>query len=404
MNSQLSKYQQESRCTRTALWAFFLLGLALPVSPVLVNLSFVVLIACILIDYKVLPIRAMLREPGIWVPLGLYALLAFSLLWTQGGNPLDYLTKYRKLLLVVPFTLAFLIYSKAFVRISQGFLMGVGLSVLASFYVFISGDLIGHSQVGNATVLKKEITHNFFVAVAVIGLLFLAYEKTWNKSGWFLVAAAVMVFNLYVMVDGRTGQIALIPAVTVFFVFLFLYRPARLIATSVAGVAVLGIGTCVLLAQASYVQGLEELKQCYNAWGQVQSTQEVCASSMGARTTFWLTVIETVRVHPWGIGIGGFPEKVLGFYYNPHSDYLLYALQLGWLGLVIYLIWYVRAARIVWQESRLRPLLMSLLVLYMVANLFNSFTLDFSEGGLFIVLMAFITSLGITDRSRRRSG
>src|SRR5690606_8685245 len=118
------------------------------------------------------------------------------------------------------------------------------------FYVFISGDLIGHSQVGNATVLKKEITHNFFVAVAVIGLLFLAYEKTWNKSGWFLVAAAVMVFNLYVMVDGRTGQIALIPAVTVFFVFLFLYRPARLIATSVAGVAVLGIGTCVLLAQA----------------------------------------------------------------------------------------------------------------------------------------------------------
>lgn len=373
-----------------------LLGLALPLSTALVTAVLAILFIGIAVQYRQIPWRAVVREPLVYLALLLFAALAVSLIWSTGGAPEDYLSKYRKLLYVLPLAACFVCSPASIRYFITGFLIASGVALAVSLYCYLSGDALGYGTPGNAAVIKKDITHNFFMAMAAIGVLVLLRHTPLRLARvglalWFLL----MVANIYLMVEGRTGQVTLLVALLVWVIF-DSYTRNRYGKSLYMAIPLFFVALAAVLSfQQSYALGLQEIRQCYLAWQEGLPVMENCYSSMGARASFIFTAFDIVAKHPMGIGIGGFPEQVLDKFHNPHNDYILYLLQLGWAGLLVYLVWLGRALVLAYHEVAQRGILLALLTMYLVGNLFNSFSLDFNEGHLLMILLAYTGALGI---------
>lgn len=377
----------------------FFLGLALPLSTALVTTFLALIFIGLAITYKRFAWFDVSKEPIIYLAIILFLWLALSLTWSSGGTPDDYLSKYRKLLYILPLAALFVFSTGGIKYFISGFLAASVIALIFSYYFYITGNPIGYGIPGNAAVVKKDITHNFFMAIAVVFLITQWRSYLWTPHRIVLVLLLLsMLANIYFMVDGRTGQVTLLVALLIWIFFESKISSRYQLSVLLGMASLFLVSLYILSRQQSYVAGIEEIRQCYAAWQGGLSIFENCYSSMGARSSFLFTAIDIVAGHPMGIGVGGFPEEVLGRFHNPHNDYILYLIQLGWLGLIVYILWVLRAVFLAFCGKQNRSILLAFLGMYLVGNMFNSFSLDFNEGHLFVVLMAYLGALGVSRR------
>ncbi|MGK4443213.1 O-antigen ligase family protein [Yersinia enterocolitica] len=377
----------------------FLLGIGLPTSNFIMNLSLVLALICVLLNRDTRYVKTLAKNPLIWLPAITFLLLAISLLWHHNlyGNVM--VSKYLKLLYIFPLALFFLLSRSLVSSFIKGFLLANAVILAASLWVGFLHLPLGEINPLNPHVFKLQITHNFFMALAAVMWLSLAFKHQGIKRGCYGLLVVLAIYNIVFMVQGRTGYVALAAAFSVWGILSLSVRQR------------LGMVVCVLIIGAIIVfvpnraverveRGMAEVKVCLTA---SQGNADVsCDSSMGLRTQFIIESVKLIKEAPLlghGAGGFGFTNPQIGYSINPHNEYLMQTVQLGVVGLALFLGWmwcYFRAAWRLPQETR--SIFIALLASYLISHLFNSFLLDSSEGHLFVILTAILCSYSVLSR------
>ncbi|WP_411704070.1 O-antigen ligase family protein [Edaphovirga cremea] len=377
----------------------FLLGVSLPTSNALMNTALVLALVCLLWQRDFRHVMPLLRQPLVWLPALMFALLAVSLLTQHHDYGPKMVGKYQKLLYVLPLALFFLADPRLITRFINGFLLANAVILTISLTSGVWHVTLGGLNPLNPTVFKLQITQNVFMAFAALVWLSRAFAqsglKRWGYGALVLLATA----NVLLMVQGRTGYVALFVGVGLW-LLLTLPRWQRI------GVLACGLLVAMALvlipnrATERLTLGLQEVRSCVLA--SADQAYQACDNSMGQRTAFARESLRLIKQAPLlGNGAGSFwyGNAETGYsVHNPHNEYLLETVQNGLLGLALFLGWMLCCFQVAWrQPAARRNLLVAVLGSYMACHLFNSFLLDSAEGHLFMMLAALLAGYRIAS-------
>lgn len=377
-----------------------LLGASLPTSNFLMNVALGLVLVCLLWQRDGRQWQAVARQPLVWLPALIFALLALSLLTYSHAYGAAMVGKYKKLLYVLPLALFFLADRRLAAQFLRGFLWANALILAIS----LAGGAGLATRWGispdNPTVFKLQITQNVFMALAALVWLTRAVAghgaRRWQYGALTLLAAA----NVLLMVQGRTGYVALVVGAGVW-LLLTLHRRQRMAVIACGGVAIAMLALIPNLAMERLALGVQQVRHCVLA--PAATAYQACDNSMGQRTAFARESWRLIQLAPLlGNGAGSFwyGNAQTGYsVHNPHNEYLLETVQNGLLGLTLFLAWMWCCYRVAWrQPTARRNLLVAVLCSYMACHLFNSFLLDSSEGHLFVVIAAMLAGWALTPR------
>lgn len=242
------------------------------------------------------------------------------------------------------------------------------------------------SRQGTPT-FKSRITHNLFMAVFGYVCLYRASIASDRRWLWFILFL-LTAYNLFVVVQGRTGQIIFVLLIVLFCFQRFQFKRALVLAPLVllgffAMLAVPGSG-------GRFGEGIEESKDYLQGHGNL-------ATSMGQRLYFWQNSIDLISGSPIvGYGTGSFAKEFSRISQatdltskNPHNEYLMIAVQVGGIGLLAYLLFLGALWRFSFDLGQDRRWFAQGVFLSLSVNsLFNTTFLDHTEGHWFAALIA----------------
>lgn len=393
---------------RQRLFAFtaLLLGASLPTSNFLMNVALGLAVVCLLWQRDGRQWRALAVHPLVWLPALMFALLALSLLTHSHAYGASMVGKYKKLLYVLPLALFFLADRRLAAHFLCGFLWANAL-ILAISLAGGAG-LVTRWGINpdNPTVFKLQITQNVFMALAALVWLTRAFAchgmRRWLYGALALLAAA----NVLLMVQGRTGYVALVVGMGIW-LLLTLRRRQRVAVIACGILAVAMLMLTPNLAMERLALGVQQVRHCVLA--PAETAYQACDNSMGQRTAFARESWRLIQQAPLlGNGAGSFwyGNAETGYsVHNPHNEYLLETVQNGLLGLALFIGWMWCCYRVAWRQPvQRRNLLVAVLCSYMACHLFNSFLLDSSEGHLFVVIAALLAGWAVMPREMADEG
>ena len=302
-------------------------------------------------------------------PFALATLILFAVIFlgvSYSNAPFDEirrsLTKYSRLL-YAPIAIAFLTDEKwrrrALLAWIAAMLLTLALSYLHALWAFPLARATREHEQGDHYIFKHHITQNVMMSVFAVA----AFAEAWRlriaalaagnhaaltRRFWFWIAVAVAAaINVLFFVLGRAGYLTLL--VNLIMVALVAFVAARdrrlmLVAASFVTVAVLAA------AESDSVQ-----QRLHVAISEVESSQERgITTSIGQRLEYASKSIDLIRERPvlgWGTGsyameycrIAKSQEWCKLGAYNPHNQFLFFAVQFGLLGLVALVAWLITA-------------------------------------------------------------
>ncbi|EPL9180911.1 O-antigen ligase family protein [Serratia marcescens] len=381
------------------LFAFsaFLLGISLPTSNPLMNISLGLVVICLLWQRDIRQWVTLAGHPLVWLPALMFALLALSLLTHAHAYGPKMVGKYQKLLYVLPLALFFLADPRLMTHFVRGFLWANAVILAISLTSGLGHVTLGGLNPDNPTVFKLQITQNVFMALAALVWLSRAFacsgKRRWGYAGLVLLAT----LNVLLMVQGRTGYVALAVGMGIW--LLLTLRRKQQVAVLACGIlAVVMLVMTPNRAMERLTLGVQQIQGC--VFAPAQTAYAACDNSMGQRTAFAREALRLIKKSPLlGNGAGSFwygnPSTGYGVH-NPHNEYLLETVQSGLLGLMMFLTWMWSCYRVAWRlPPARRNLFVAVLSSYMACHLFNSFLLDSSEGHLFIIIAALLAGLSL---------
>lgn len=256
-----------------------------------------------------------------------------------------------------------------------------------------------------AWVFKNHIAAGIFDALLFYQAADLAFSATTRRARLIYIGIALLTLaNEFVMLQGRTGQIISIVFVAFWSVRVVWHEcgksRARAIAAISASLAVLAvIGGCMAALHGGRMQQVMTEVHDYRQTDAVTST--------GLRLEWYRKSLHLIAARPlFGYGAGGlrieFEQMTAGktaaegqLTSNPHNEYLLMTVQLGLVGLALFVNLLVQAGRYACAlPERSRSLLLAWLAAFVIGCLANSLLLDFAEGHLFVLLAGILLGCG----------
>ncbi|MGF6240977.1 O-antigen ligase [Paraburkholderia sp. GAS38] len=383
---------------------------AVPISTAGVNLgSGLVLLFALLSPEAWRACRKIFTSPVNVAALTLFAVLGLSIVYSAASHDeaFSFLLKYRKLLML---PVLFVVFygsdrSKWQVAAIWGLFSALTLSMLLTYTNFFGwtavGPMHGSDPMTKAWVFKDHISGGLMMAF--LGYLAMALATTVRKGigRWllYLVAALAMVNVLFVL-EGRTGQVVAIAYMVVFVAVQLLKsrrqdRRTRWIAT-VASVAV-----CLCLVAYAFTAKHSRLAETGQEIQQFEVYNQ--NTSMGVRLEFYQRSLALIRERPiFGYGAGSVRpefEKLAknstgghaAMASNPHNEFFLMGVQLGLLGVALFVWLLVAVGRECRRVDTLAATVVGGYLLAFVLGCFaNSLLLNFTEGNLFILLTGIL--------------
>lgn len=359
-------------------------------------------------------ILTMNRLPGVTSPLKglatpiavLTALLAFalSLLWTIGppAEALGSLAKYGKLLMILLIPIIVrnrteAAYALAAFVLAQTFLLASSWMLFAKLPVpWATSKMAATEFAVFSSYLDQGIISAVFAAVCwhFRGLM---PGRFGSQVAIFMTFSALA--NVLFVLSGRSGHIVAITLVSMAIMW-ELPKKYRMVAVLVPFLVMFG-----LISSSSKVKDrLTRVQTEIRAYSTLSET----ATSTGIRLDFWRRALQTMEQHPLaGTGIGSWstqfnrlqreqnPAHVdINSNGNPHQEYLMWGVQLGIPGLLIFLAlllcYYKDTLDMRKEEARAAQ---STLAALAVACLFNSSIYDAQIGDFFCILLGLLLAL-----------
>ena len=383
-----SSLQAQSRSV--AGWAAALLGFSLPISTSLDGILLVITVLAWTTSGAFRDLPKIVRENRLVLLLpGAFLLIAFGMV--HGPAPFSErvksLWKYDDLLLPLVFVPLFL-NSRIRARGLWAFGLAMALTLLVSLCLaagWIPKSSWFHGGRTNATVFKEQITHNLLMAFAAL-LFAEAGRRTsipWQRYG-LAVLAICAVIDVFMLVQGRTGQLVLCALIILWSARSFGLRGLAIGATAIAILVVASYAASPVF-QKRVAKTITELEKA-----QVEAVAPA-GSSVGLRVEWYQRTSLLIAAHPVaGVGTGSFArayaelvsEPMAVKPAHPHNQYLLTASELGVVGAILLpgifgmLWWKFRSA-----DAHLYGLLgQGVVISLAIGCVFNSLLIDHTEG------------------------
>ena len=357
------------------------------------------------------PLRAVLCQPRLMLPgllaLTLLALYLLGSTWTIAprADLLTALKKYSRLL-ILPMVIALAWRDPRLPRRALAWgLAGTGVLVVSIYLTSIG--MMPRSSLGwwrvsadtqDAFVFRNHITIGILLAFASsAGVLIASYARQWKLRAPAIAGALLSALPIMFLSQGRTGYLVLCIGLMTVFLLRVRLTPLRVAAALAA----------VMLLAAGVYSYSHNVKSRTDAMVNEIKNDEV-QSPNGLRVSFLEEGLRMFASHPLiGIGTGGFaaayePTATKNWpagspmavsRHQPHSEFMLAAVQLGVLGLAAYFAMLGSLARATLgrhagqQASDFaRDILVLLLTIYIVASSFNSLLWDTTEAHWFLLL------------------
>lgn len=384
------------------------LAMALPVSMALISifklLAFTtglvvlcqgILQKCSYFSLRIIPVYCILAL------LGFMALsVPFSSVDTSIALPA--LAKYGKLLLI-PIALILLRSRQQALYALLGYIVFQTFVVLSSWLLFL-GVKLPYIPAGRnhfTVVFSSSLDQSILTAGFVVLCWHLAKEfpgRYGRHVAYFL--AALGTLNIFFALYGRSGQACLLAAICLT-AYWAMSKKTRL--------AVLILPFVILYAAGSispqFNKGISDIKNEVRAYQ--QTSGKTINSSSGLRIEFWGKSLLLMTEKPMlGHGIGSWkheynrlqhnnpnrPDFSVG---NPHQEFLLVSVQLGALGLALYIAWLISIA---WHAKKFdisaQRATQCFLIVFVVASMFNSALYDGLVGDYFCSILGILLALG----------
>jgi O-antigen ligase len=300
------------------------------------------------------------------------------------NDALAMVNKYRELFFI-PVLIPFLSIERYRDWAWKAFMLVSVLTLIGS-YLMDMGVLGADKQLDPS--FKSRITHSIFIAFFAFFCLHKSYDDM-RYSKLYIAFFSLCVGNLFFVVEGRTGQFIVI-ALILLFTLQRLGNIGRLF-TVIA----------VTLLLTLFLNFSDKASRIYEG---VTNTQDYLKlvpgqteSSMGQRYNFWTYSLKLIAEKPLlGHGTGSFAkeyqqiangERVITS--NPHNEFLMITVQLGLLGLFIYLGFFASqyyCARALPKTDKW--LAQGVLLSLFITSLFNTPFFDHTEGHWFATMIA----------------
>jgi O-antigen ligase len=322
---------------------------------------------------------------ALWSLALFFCLIVGSAYGTASQNDaFSMISKYRELFFVAVL-IPFLRIERHRDWVWKIFILASLLTLLGSYLMDVGiFSLLKH--VGPS--IKSSITHSIFIAFFAFFCLHKIYDKT-RYRGIYIVLFGLCLGNLFFVVSGRIGQLIVIALILLF--TLQRWKTKGQLLTLVVIIVSLSIFLNFSHKAIRIYQGVAQTQAYAN------SAPGTADTSMGLRYIFWENSLKLIAEKPLlGHGTGSFSKE----YYrivtdkryvtrNPHNEFLMITVQLGLLGLLVYLGFLVSQ----YYYARALPdtdkwLAQGLLVTLVFTSLFNSPFLDHTEGHWFATMIA----------------
>jgi O-antigen ligase len=396
-------------------WPVYAMAVSVPISLAATSISKLIMIVFGLVVLgmavargKALPQLTQVRTPA--VVLLMLAALAFSLAYTSAEplQALNDLGKYGKLL-VIPIVLAL-------VRTRREALLALGLYMAAQAFVVVTSYLLTMDLVlpwvlkprsvrlSIGTVSSSYIDQSIMTAGLAALSWHLRGEFPGRHGGKLAIGLVLLcAVNVLFFMPGRSGHVALLIAISL---ALFWGIPGR------GKWAALVVPPLLLAAAMGLSPQLRERVSAVVTETQAYSNGDKALTSSGLRLGFWRRSVQAFQERPMvGYGVGswnGQYRRLEGSdlhpsvrdLRNPHQEYLLWAVQLGTVGVALFLAFLLALVR---DASRFRPdvrhAAQSLVAILAAVCLFNATLFDALIGDYFCILLGLLLVLGLHSSS-----
>ena len=345
-----------------------------------------------------------MRTPiTVWVAFFAFAL---SLLWTVAppAEALGSTAKYGKLIMIPLMVLLIRDRREA----------GYALGAFVAAQVFLVGSswmLFAHLPVPWATsrmALNEYAVFSSYLDQGIMNAVFaaicwhlkdLAPGRFGRQLAVFVALAALA--NVFFVLSGRTGHVV---AIALLSMAVMWEMPNRYRAAIVLLPFLLALG---LFFSSPKVRDRLTL---VNTEVQSYSTQAEPSTSSGIRLNLWRRAIQIIGQHPLaGAGVGSWSREFnrlqreqnpahidIDSNGNPHQEYLLWGVQLGIPGILLFFALLVSVLRDTMKmETPYARAAQSTVLALAVACLFNSSLYDAQIGDFFCILIGLLLALGL---------
>jgi len=324
------------------------------------------------------PVAACSMLSFLWFLLGSCYTSATS------GEAFSMIMKYRELLFI-PIFISFLTTELYRSWVWKAFCIASVLALFVSYLMYFG---ILDLNVHGDPSFKNRIAHSVFISFFAFYCAHKAYDGLHYKK-LHIVLFVVCLHNLFFVVPGRTGQLIVI-ALILLFAIQRLGNKQRLF-----------IVIAVLLSLTFYLNFSDKASRINegiaNTQAYLKPVPEQTESPMGLRYTFWGNSLKLILEKPLlGHGTGSYSREYRRLVQderlvskNPHNEFFMIGVQLGLIGLFIYLGFlgsqYYYAKKLPNHEKWFAQ---GLLLSLMITSSFNSPFLDHNEGHWFGTMIA----------------
>lgn len=388
MTSRTSNFQK--KCDLLSHYAAVSLAFIVPISTTGTNIVLPVLVLLWFLAGSLQEkVKLIFENPVTKVILSFFALYIVGSLYSVGPieDRLALLSKMSKLL-YIPFLLPMFREAKWRQAAYVSFIFSILFTLVLSFckyYEWVPLPLgLRHTS---ACVFKDHIDTNLLMAFS--SFLLVHYAVRQNADNWvrYGLLCLVLLLTFYVgfMSEGRSGQVIFIALLFTFFLQHFHWKG---LLYGVIGFSLLG--SVVFMHSHNFQK----------RWvpQEVTDTRWQPDPSIGQRREFFKETLALANQHPWfGFGTGSFKTvyrahteaNQLEKTNNPHGEYLNIYFQLGLMGLVGSIGFFLMLLKISFQLPSLeRIFAQGLLVAIGVGCLANSWLMDFTAGHFFVLFAA----------------
>ncbi len=343
------------------------------------------------------------------VLLGALLLFAISLLWTEADlvGALSSFVKHAKLMGIL--LIVSLIRSAKEARLAVLlYAAGQAFLLLSSWMLFVGIPVpwVADTATGYV-VFSTYLDQSIMFATAAAVFWHLRHDGLWPK--WAGIAAAVLaLINALLLLEGRTGYLV---ALTSLSLGLMWAMPKRLrLATLVTAPLLVLLGLSLGSAQVQ-----ERVTKIFKESQDYAKTERAgVESSSGWRLNAWHRSLQAIQEKPLGgHGVGAWTPAIKrlegstaaqlfgeGNHSNPHQEYLLWGVELGLGGLLLFIAIFVCMARDALSfPLPIRHATLSVLAAMAVACLFNSTLYDDWIGDFFCVSLGLLMALGARSKT-----
>jgi O-antigen ligase len=341
-------------------------------------------------DYK-LKLERIYKNPGAVIAVVFLIAYGIGLTYTSAPHQyaFNFFLKYDKLLFI-PILVGLLTSDKHRKYCINAFLICTLIVLIISYLKWLG--IYPHTDIGQGfSVNKGRIAGSIIMSFGAYLMLARAKNTKGSHRSFWILASMLAIGNVLFLVNGRTGQVTLAALLIWFSYEHFGLRAIKY------WIAVILLGLTFHHFNPNYpnsrLTGISaELAS--------ENKNTGAQTAAGLRLEFYQNTLTLIKKHPLiGGGTGSLENEYFALVEktkiiqkrvpNPHNQYLLTTQELGLVGLVLLLAFWLTHW---WQSYKLKStedgtILRGLIITITVGSLFNSLLLDASEGK-FYCLMA----------------